>query len=66
MTVVFAVLVALGVYSAIQIDEINRPNTSGVPAVIYPYPYETMVLRPNIREEERLKQPVLLLPRAIQ
>ena len=59
MTTVFAVLVSLCIYSAIQIDEVNRTNSSGVSAVVYPYPYEILVLRPDLRKE-RLQEPVRL------
>jgi hypothetical protein len=66
MTAIFAVLVSLCVYSAIQIDEVNWANrSSAVPAVVYPYPCEFLVLRLDIRKE-RLRAPVLLVPRAIE
>ena len=56
---------SLCVYSAIQVDEVNRTNSSAVPAVVYPYPYEILVLRPDLRNE-RLQGPVRLIPRAPQ
>jgi hypothetical protein len=65
ITAVFAVLVSLCVYSAIQIDEVDRTNSSAAPAVVYPYPYEILVLRPALRKES-LQEPVRLVRRSQQ